>query len=76
MAYEKNIENNTLSNLTNDSIPKYNGRNYHDVMHGVGHAIEKLLARFIEQRHPDTCLEPISLPEYIDQQIKLQISKI
>lgn len=68
----KDKNNNTLKNLQEDGKKIFAGRNYTEIMQETGHDIEKLLVKIIK-RNKNLDIEPLRLPEYIDEEIKKKI---
>jgi len=72
MRTQKNKDNPTLSNLHNDGRRILGGRDYDDVMLDVCRKIEILFVQLIKEKK-DVRIDPLRLPEYIDEQIKREI---
>ena len=73
---QKNRVNPGLQNLIRDGREKYEGEDFNDVMVEVGHGIEWVMAELISEKNEGLHVEPLKIPEFIDEKIKGEIEAL
>lgn len=72
---DKNEQNATYRPINEAGRQRFGGRTLAEVQREIGHAIEKILSEEIA-KHSGQEVDPLSLPEVVDEKIKQRIAEI